>query len=174
MKIPKLILAAVLALAGGPVWAADITITLDATTLTAATGQTVGFSGVITNNGPSTVDLNDIDVNISSTAFMLDLTDFFTGPATLAGNSSTSSFAFFTATPDNDPSGIYDGLITILGGTEVGNVYDPTTQNILGTAVFHVDVQAASQSAPEPSTLALMAIGILVGYSVHHRRQAQR
>jgi hypothetical protein len=186
MKIRTWFLAASVLFAA-TAWADDVLITLDSDTLTALPGQTVTFSGSIFNEDSSTVDLNGIDVTLNGMLFQIDLTPFFFGPPTVGASNppfdtDTGDFQLFSVTVD-DPYdaayGVESGSVTILGGVEVGNVYDPTQQNPLGSTKFNVDVDVVV--TPEPSTLALMLTAVfgglgfaaLHGFSgFHHHRWA--
>ena len=146
--------------------AEDVVITLDDDTLTAMPGQTVTFSGTLFNEDSSTVDLNGIDVTLNGMLFQIDLTPFFFGPPTVRASNppfdtDTGDFQLFSVTVD-DPYdaayGVESGSVTILGGEEVGGVYDPASQNPLGSTTFHVDVVT-----PEPSTIALLLTALFAG-----------
>jgi hypothetical protein len=174
MKLSTLVLTALLA-AAASLHADTVTLILDPTTVELNPGQTFTFDGVVVNTGLSPVDLNDIDVTLDGSLFQVDSSPFFSGPATVAPASGTSLFPLFTVTVDlpyNAPLGIQMGTVTILGGVEVDNVYDPTTQDVLGSAPFTVNVV----STPEPSTFAMMTPAILVGIGLlsHKRRRRRR
>ena len=84
----------------------------------------------------------------------------------------TLPFTLFSVTVDlpyTAPPGDTDGNLTILGGVEVGGIYDPTVQDFLGSAPFNVNVV----STPEPSTFAMMAAAMLagIGFLLHKRRK---
>src|ERR1700722_3716391 len=109
-------------------------IALDVSTENLNPGQTFTFSGAITNDAQSTVDLNGIDVTLDGSLFQVDVSPFFSGPPTVAAGTSTQSFAQFSVTVDlpyTAPPGIQTGTLTILGGVEMGNAYDPTVQDFL-------------------------------------------
>jgi hypothetical protein len=159
---------AALLLAEGRGWATTIQIQLDATTLTASAGDTVTFTGVIVNSDLMLVDLNGIDITLNG-MLTFDPSPFFLGPPTVDASTptvqaETVDFPLFTVTvadPYTDPFGPQSGTLTILGGEEGAGGYDPTTQNVLGSAQFNVNVQT-----PEPSTFAMMtaAAGLLFLY----------
>jgi hypothetical protein len=165
MKIRNLL--PFLCLACATAWADNVTIALDSPLINASPGQQVTFSAVIANNELATVDLNDISISLNG-MFTVDDTPFFSGPATLAGStlvtqSETSDFALFNVTVDlpyTDPSGILSGTITILGGVEGAGGYDPTAEDVLGSATFSLDVDSLDvSSVPEPSGLTLIVTG---------------
>ena len=170
MRIYTFILAALL-IAGG-LRANDVFIGLDISTVTLNPGQTFTFSGTITNDDLSTVDLNNIDVTLDGSLFQVDPSPFFSGPPTVAGGASTPSFPLFSVTVDlpyNAPLGIQTGTLTILGGVEIGNTYDPTVQDFLGSTTFNVNV-----STPEPSTFAMMTPAILAGMGLLSHERVRR
>src|SRR5580698_10477859 len=148
MRIYTFILAALLG-AGG-LRANDVFIGLDVSTVTLSPGDTFIFSGAIANEDLSTVDLNNIDITLDGSLFQVDPSFFFSGPPTVAAGASTPSFLLFSVTVDlpyTAPPGVQTGTLTILGGVEIGNTYDPTVQDFLGSVPFSVNV-----STPEPST----------------------
>ncbi len=172
MRIYTFILAALLG-AGGPLRANDVFIGLDISTVNLIPGQTFTFSGAITNNDQSTVDLNNIDVTLDGSLFQVDPTPFFACPPTVVAGAGMPSFPLFSVTVDlpyNAPPGIQTGTLTILGGVEVGGTYDPTVQDFLGSAPFNVNVV----STPEPSTFAMMAPAILAGIGLLAHKRKKR
>ena len=61
--------------------------------------------------------------------------------------------------PYTDPLGPETGTVTILGGVEGSGGYDPTTQDVLGSSQFQIDVV----DAPEPAPVVLLAgLGAIV------------
>jgi hypothetical protein len=155
MIIRNLLLA--LTLACAPACADALQINFDSTTITASPGQLITFSGTIGNNASSIVDLNNISVTLNG-MFTVDISPFFaiSNPATVSGSSDTVDFDFFNVTVDapyTDPLGAIQGTLTILGGVEGLNGYDPSVQDDLGSATFSVDVES---SAPEPSAFVLL------------------
>ena len=173
MKIYKLLLLLALLLCAAPSWAASLTITLTPQTLPAFPGQVLTFNGTIASDFAVTVDLNAISVNLGS-GFLVDVTPFFLGPITLSPNTVTANFPLFTvevANPFINPSGLYSGTISILGGAEVDNIYDPGVLNLLGFATFTVNVlDPASSAVPEPGTWQLALAAGAPLYLFHKRR----
>lgn len=170
MKISTFIVAAFL-LAASSLRASDVFIVLDIDTISLPPGATFTFPGGIVNNDQSTVDLNGIDITLDGSLFQVDTSPFFFGPISLAANQGTTSLPLFSVTVDlpyNVPPGIQNGTLTILGGVEVNNVYDPTVQDVLGSVPFSVDVVT-----PEPSTFAMFSAAILagIGFLLHKRRK---
>lgn len=140
--------------------AATLTVNLDFPTLAVAPGQTVTFSGTISNGFADAVDLNSLNVNLSGSGFTVDPTPFFFGPLTVDGNATTVNFSFFSVAVDDPfafPSGLYSGTIDVLGGVQVGGIPDPTVQNLLGQAAFEVNVLEATQ-VPEPASAPLLLV----------------
>jgi hypothetical protein len=159
MKIRNLLL--VLCGACGAALANDVQITLDATQITAAPGQTVTFRGVIANNDFFIVDLNSISVSLNG-MFTVATTPFLSGPPTVAAStlsmtSKTPDFDMFNVTVDvpyTDPFGVKSGTLTILGNVQDMGGYNPNVNNFLGSTPFSVNVVA-----PETSTLTLVLVG---------------
>lgn len=158
MKIRILFLAILMSC--GSAWADTIQILLDSNPITATPGQQITFSGIIVNTVASPVDLNSISVTLGG-LFTVDVTPFFSGPVSVAGSAQTVSFDLFWVVPDNpytDPFGLKTGTLTVFGGIEGSGGYDPTTQDLLGSTPFQVNVVAPSTSAvPEPSSLSLVS-----------------
>jgi hypothetical protein len=157
MKLQRLFLPAVMALflAAAPAWA-DIVITLDSSTLSGLPGDTLTFTGTVQNLDSAIVDLNDCQVNLSG-QFVTDcVSSFLTfAPYTLDPLATSFDFAMFTISvnlPYTDLPGLQSGSFDVLGGTEGVGGYDPSTQNLLGTADFSVNV------VPEPGTASLLGL----------------
>jgi hypothetical protein len=169
-----LALAALAILPGTTARAAVITINLDPPILLAEPGQTVTFSGTITNTGSVTVDLNGCTAFIAG--FTTDNCAVFFDPilgAPLSLDPGTSApFDMFAVTVDVPYLGAYGlqppGTVTIYGGLEVGGVYDPEPLNILAEAPFQLDV------VPEPGTAALFAVALPVAFALKRCRVAKR
>lgn len=154
--------------------AASLTVNLDFPTLSASAGQTVTFTGTISNGFTDTVDLNSLSVNVTGSGFTADTTPFFLGPLDVTGLSTTVSFALFSITLDDpfpSPSGLYNGTVDLLGGVQVGGVPDPGVFNLLGQGTFEVNVVQATD-VPEPAFgPMLLAAG---GVAVFYRRRCLR
>ena len=172
MKIKLGFLFALL-LASSNLWASEVFVQLDSPTLTAGAGDTVVFSGTITNNDGFVIDLNSIDISLSG-MFTTDSSPFFSGPLTIdapPGTTQTIDFSFFAVTVDDpytDPFGIQTGVVTILGNVETNGVYDPSMTNSLGSATFSVDV-----ITPEPSSFRMMlaSLAAAAGATLISRRR---
>jgi len=178
MKLHKLLLA--LLLCAAPSGAATITLNLASSSIAGVPGETLTFLGSISSTYGVTVDFNSISVNLNlGTGFLVDNLPFFLGPITVSANGNTGEFALFTVTANNpflNPYGIYAGTISILGGAEVGGVYDPGILDLLTTTSFSVVVNnpatpITSAAIPEPATwpLVLAAGGSLWLYKRRRR-----
>jgi hypothetical protein len=169
MKKTALILATLLLMAGRG-FASAITVDLASPMVTAHPGDALLFLGTLVNNDMSTVDLNSISVSLDG-MFLTDITPFFSGPATIDMNTS-STFTLFQVTvltPYTDPYGTHTGTVTIEGGVEGPGGYDPTTQNPLGSASFQVNVQPSP--VPEPTSAGLVLAVIAAMPVVYFRRR---
>jgi len=127
---------------------------------------------VLGNNDLSTVDLNDISVTLDG-MFLTDVTPFFSGPLTIDPGGQTVDFGLVLVTvltPYTDPIGPHTGTITILGGVEGPGGYDPTTQDILGSANFTVNVVETPEPASAGLSLAAIALVFLLLRGVHALR----
>jgi len=136
-----------------------VVLSLDSVVQNVMPGGTIFVTGTITNTGVDVVDLNGLDVNLNG-QFMTDVTPFFVNvPPSIAGGITTADYEIFTVSvgvPFTGSPGIQTGTVTVLGGVEGPNGYDPTTQNILGNATLAVNV---TSSSPEPASMMLMVFG---------------
>jgi hypothetical protein len=136
-----------------PAWC-DILVdpALDDSTLNALRGETVTYSGVLTNLSASVVYLNGCQINIAG-SFTHDCSASFLvfAPLTLAPQEVYApSFNMFTVTVDlgyPDPNGPVSGTFDVLGGL------DDLTFDVIGSAPFTVNV------VPEPGTWLLALAG---------------
>jgi hypothetical protein len=164
-----------LLLASSNIWASDVFVQLDSPTLTASAGDTVVFSGTITNNDGFVIDLNSIDIALNG-MFTTDSSPFISGPPTIdapPGTTQTIDFSFFAVTVDDpytDPDGIQTGVLTILGNVETNGVYDPSVNNSLGSTTFNVDVN----TVPEPSSFAMVLASLAGATLICRRRRTRR
>ena len=78
-----------------------------------------------------------------------------TAPLSVAASpGATVDYGCFTVTvanPYTDPFGVVTGTVSVLGGAEGPAGYIPTTQDLLGSTVFSVNV-TAPVTTPDPST----------------------
>lgn len=129
-----------------PAGAATVSFAFDSSLLYANPGETVGFSGTITNTGAATAFLNADSVNFPIGS--IDDSAFFALPASLAPLASASGLLFNVTIPSEAALGTYAGTFTLLGGDTPGDL------NVLASATFGVTV------VPEPSSALLIAAGI--------------
>ena len=144
-----------LAVAAGCQAAPILTVAFSPNTESGFPGNTVIFSGSLTNNTGNTVFINSDTVTLTGfPASALDDSPFLTNaPVSLGPNASTGVFVFLDVTiPNNQSPATYDGVFTALGGA------DGTAQDNLGSAAYHVQVQSAI--TPEPSSLLLVGLGL--------------
>jgi hypothetical protein len=164
-----LTIAALAILPGAAARADSIAINFMPSTLSAMPGQTVTFSGTITNLENATVDLNSCDVNLpgqfttdSCVAFLLSA-PLFLGPL-----ETSAPFDMFTVTvnqPFIGPIGLQPpGIFTVLGGP------DGDAQNVLGQATFAVAV--TSVAAPEPGSFVLLGLALTMTLALRRRSSA--
>jgi hypothetical protein len=153
----SLILASLSLLPAATARAASISIAFDEPALQGLPGQTLTFTGTITNLEAAPADLNGCDVNLPGN-FVVDCTAFFANaPLSLGGGATSTDFTMFTITVDSPfpgPFGLQSGNFTVLGGIEGAGGYDPSTQNVLGEAGFSVE------SVPEPRSSSLLALSL--------------
>ena len=132
----------------GPAAKADtLTITLDSPFQSGLAGQTLNFSGTITNPLGPTVALSGDSITLAGT-FTTDDTGFlFYAPLTLSASQSSGDIPLFAITIDPGTAlGIYAGAFDILDGSGA----------VEGQADFDIDV------TPEPGTILLLGTGLLV------------
>jgi hypothetical protein len=143
---------------------AQLLFTLDNPVQAGLPGQTLTFSGTLTNSGTSEIFLNGDNFSLGGTGLTLDDTPFVDGaPFSLAANESFSGSLFTVAIDSSAPfpqSGA--GTFSIVGGV------DDTAQDILASAPFQIGV-----TAPEPGALGLSMAGVAVlGILTARRRKA--
>jgi hypothetical protein len=141
-------LAVVTLLFASPAAKADpypLTITLDSPFQSGSDGQTLDFSGTITNTGTSLVNLGGDSFTIGG-AFTVDDSGYLNNaPFTLDVSEASGDIDLFTITiTPGTTIGLYPGAFDILDGSTV-----------VGEAAFDVYV------TPEPGTIFLMATGLL-------------
>jgi hypothetical protein len=122
-----------------------LTITLDSPFQFGVGGQTLDFTGTITNTGTSLVNLGGDSFTIGG-AFTIDDSGYLdNAPFTLAASETSGDIDLFTITiTPGTTVGLYPGAFDILDGNTV-----------VGEAAFDVVV------TPEPGTILLMATGLL-------------
>jgi hypothetical protein len=155
-------------LTGSTAQGANVSVSFDFQRLTASPGQTVTFSGTITNLESAIVDMNGCTITLPG-QFVFDCVGpfFANAPLTVDANQTSLPFDMFTVTvgvPYTDPFGLRPpGTFTVLGGVEGPGGYDGSTQNILGEASFQVDV------VPEPGTATLFCFGVPLAMALRRR-----
>ena len=162
--------AALVAAVAGTSRAASISIALLNSDLTVAAGQTVVFSGTITNTEAVTIDLNGCFVNAPGTLTGDCTTGLFfdNAPFTLDAGDTTPVIDLFSITVDplySGPYGHFSGNFQVLGNVEVGGVYDGGVQNLLGQQTFDVNILS-----PEPGTWMGLAGGLGLLMMLRRRR----
>ena len=173
MKLHNLFLGLLLCVT--PSWAGAIAIVLTPPTQVAAPGGALTFSGTITNvDFTATVDLININLNLGS-GFFIDVTPFFSGPATLSPSLLFANFPLFNVTVENPfpaATGEYFGTIEIFGGVRVNNIPDPFASDFLGSTTFSIFVtNEPAAVVPEPATWQL---ALAAGASLCFFRQRRR
>jgi hypothetical protein len=135
----------------------SVTITLDQPSQSAGPGQTIDFSGTITNTSGTTIFLNADDFNFVASGFSINDEFFNTVPISLApsgqAGDSSGDIELFEVTLNTPFTGSYlpaSGSYTLFGGTDGG------AQDNLGTTGFSVS------PVPEPSSIYLLLSGSLL------------
>jgi hypothetical protein len=152
----RVLLIAALLGAPGAALAGDVQVDLDFGTGLIFPGQAITFTGTVSNLDSSIVFLNGCDVNLTGLSVEGDCSLFLTfAPLSLDPlETGLSSFSMFTITADVpylDSLGVQSGSFDVLGGA------DSSSQDLLGTVNFSVDVEA-----PEPSSALLLLAGCVV------------
>jgi hypothetical protein len=145
MKIsPYLAVPVLFWIACGVSRAGDVQVILDFPSLIASPGQTFTFTGYLVNNDSQLIYLNGCNLNMAG-QFTTDCNGSFMveAPLYLDALATSPDFDMFTATvnaPYTDAYGPQAGSFDVLGGPGAGD------NNLLGTALFTVDVEV-----PEPA-----------------------
>jgi hypothetical protein len=145
----------------------DLSVNLDSSTLSGVAGDDLMFTGTLTNNDTTTLFINSDSYTFAIGG--LDDSPFLNNaPISLDAGATSSDFEIFDVniplgqTPDS-----YGGVFTVLGGTD-GNAL-----NVLGSASFTVDVEAATATPePAPYPLFALAIALFVGARLIRKRRA--
>ena len=143
---------------------ASILITFDVPDQRGGPGDTLVYTGVLSNGGLETIFFNSNTLNLAGSGFLVTDLFFLNVPFSLDPGQSSSSIELFNVRvndPFTDLPGAYAGTYALVGGI------DSNAQNIIGSAEFAVTVGAL----PEPSTVALLVIGLVALVGLHRRRQ---
>lgn len=148
------LLLSLLVSCGGTAYA-SLLITLDQPSQTGSPGDTLIFSGVLSNPDPERTFLNSVNLNLAGSSFTVNYIDQFLNnvPISLGPGESRLSIKLFDVLlnlPFSDPFGPYIGTYTLVGGI------DGDSQDVLFSADFTVTAQEKGGSpVPEPSTFLL-------------------
>lgn len=154
---------------------AQLNLTLTPSDLNPVAGETIVFYGVLTNPTSATVFLTGDAFGLTTppAGFTEDDTAFvFNAPSSLApsasyGDGSTIEFFRVTIAPGTAAGAALTDRFDVLGGNS------STSQNLVGSAPFSVRVSQATTTAPEPSSLAIFALGMVsTGGVIRRRRRA--
>jgi hypothetical protein len=140
-----------------------ITINLDFSTVTLIPGNTVDFSGTITNLTNEYVYLNLLAVDGLPADFTVDTSPFLNGPYPLNPNQTSDNFTFFSVTSSSSyagPFGVLPSTVTVLGDSSPFFEND-FAENPIGETTVTLNVPL-NVPTPEPTTLQLFAIGLLL------------
>jgi hypothetical protein len=154
---------------------ADLVFVLTPTSVTAALGQTVEFSGQLTNTGTDSLYLNT-DFGIVDGPLTLDDSPFFNTwvlpnpQLTLPADNIAHTSELFTVSLPSDPT-LYAGLgptfaggFTLYGGATAGD----TTE--LGTQAFTITL--AGNTVPETGTVGMCVALLTAGGLLRRSRRA--
>ena len=150
------------ALATAGAWG-GIVVTFDAPSQTGHPGDTLHFSGVISNTGSDIVFLNGDPLTLAGASFTITDQFFATVPVSLDGNTSSGDIDLFDVTVSNpllDPPGKYLGSYGLLGGV------DGDASDNLGSANFDVTTGSGTTGTPEPSTGFLLGVALVSSFIV--------
>ena len=176
IDLRKSLLAAALAVFSVSTALADnISISFESPIQLARPGDTVTFTGTITNLTSSFVDLNGCALNLPGQFTTDDCALFFNNaPFFLNPNETNGPFAMFTATVNVPFTGLIGlqppGIFTVLGFVEApgDGPTDGSTLNVLAEQTFQVNV------VPEPGSAVLLCLALsalVLGPRSHQRRR---
>jgi len=143
----------------------ELSVNLDSSTLTGLPGDTLMFTGTLTNNTSDTLFINSDSFTFDIAGALDDSPFLLNAPISLDGGVTSSDFEMFDIDiPPGQGTGAYMGSFTVLGGV------DGNAQDNLGTASFEVDV------VPEPASYLLFgsALAMLAGWRVLRARLAKQ
>jgi hypothetical protein len=161
-----------LAFAAVTVAQAGLVLTWDNPDQTASPGDTVQYTGTLTNDGDATVFLNGDDLNFDGITG-LTTTDLFASNAPFwldAGQSQSGLelVEIVVADPFPSPFTTYSGTYVVQGGLD-GGTFDSLT-----APAFSLTIQGAETGTdtPEPATFMMAGAGVLaLGLKIWGRRR---
>ena len=161
LKLPLLV--ASLLLFANSALALPITFSLSSSLLLAEPGQTVTFTGTISEIGGIPTYLNG---DAFTSPLPLDDSPFLLNfPLVLPALRSVTAPVFRVTVPIGAAPGLYVGTFSILGGSS------PTTNNVLASQSFAVQANPAQQPIPEPATATLLIVGATLAGALRARRR---
>lgn len=127
-------------------------------------GQTLSYSGTVTNTSGAEVFLNGDEILLHPTdAFVIDDTPFLTmAPLSLQPGDAYTGALFNLTAPSDPVSHSYSGTFTIFGGP------DSFTTDPVGVEAFRF------QAVPEPGAMALLGGVVVSGIGFMLRRRRRR
>jgi PEP-CTERM motif len=161
-------------LAAGPAFGEAITLHLDFGAAAVLPGTTVDFTGTITNNTSDYVYMNSIAVDGLPAELSVDTSPFLDGPYPLNPFQTSDDFTFFSVSSPVSYAGPFGALtatVTILGGADSFMTGDFSDNPLGGTSI--TVVAPALAPAPEPSTLLLLVVGLLLVYAARSKSGAR-
>jgi hypothetical protein len=140
------------ALTALPVFGGTLGFTLNPDIQSGAPGSSVIFSGTLVNLAGTDLFLTDISYSFTppaDTALTPEVNFFFQNvPGVLLGSESYSDVVFMISIASGAAFGVYEGMVSILGGDS------DVSMDVLATANFQVN------SVPEPGVFRLIAAGL--------------